>query len=193
MKREELEHVLRAASRIIDRPDLLVVGSAAILGTYDDDVLPHAASRSDEADLAPLDDPDGSLSARIEGSLGAGSMFHEQFGYFADGVSLETAIVGPGWRERLVLFDPPGAEPGRGWCLEAHDLAAAKLAAGRTKDYEFVAGLLDADLLDLDVLGQRFEQLPADRVIPGVGRRAERWLAARREAALRAISQDPAE
>jgi len=47
-----------------------------------------------------------------------------------------------------VLFGPPGAHPGRGWCLEPRDLAAAKLAAGRTKDYEFVGALLDAGLLD---------------------------------------------
>jgi len=51
MKREELEHVLRAASRIIDEPDLLVVGSAAILGSHDEAELPTAATRSDEADL----------------------------------------------------------------------------------------------------------------------------------------------
>jgi hypothetical protein len=28
-------------------------------------------------------------------------------------------------------------------CLEPHDLAAAKLAAGREKDYEFVTALLE--------------------------------------------------
>lgn len=168
--------MLRAAARIIGEPDLLVVGSAAILGSHDEEELPRAATRSDEADLAPMIDPDGSLSAMLEGSLGAGSMFHEQFGYYADGVSQETAIVGPGWRDRLVLFDPPGAEPGRGWCLEAHDLAAAKLVAGRPKDFEFVGALLDAGLLRPEVQRERVEALPPDRVIPAFGRRADRWL-----------------
>jgi hypothetical protein len=53
LKREQLEHVLRAASGIVGERDFLVVGSAAALGTFDDDQLPYAASRSDEADIAP--------------------------------------------------------------------------------------------------------------------------------------------
>ena len=70
MKREELEHVLRAASHIVKQRDFLVIGSAAILGTYSEDVLPRAASRSEEADLAPFNDPSGEKSAAVEGSLG---------------------------------------------------------------------------------------------------------------------------
>jgi len=179
MRRVQLEHVLRAAAQIIDDPDLLVVGSAAILGTYGEDDLPLAATRSDEADLAPFDDRDGSRSMAIEGSLGSGSMFHETHGYYADGVSLETAIVPPGWRERLVLFETEGTAPGRGWCLEHHDLAVAKLVAGRSKDYEFVEALLDASLLDPAVLKERFAALPRDRAIPTFISRAERWFRSR--------------
>ena len=171
--------MLRPASRVIGDRDLLVVGSAAILGTYDEDALPPAATRSDEADLAPFEDADGSRSMAIEGSLGSGSMFHETYGYFADGVDLSTAIVPPGWRERLVLFETEGTHPGRGWCLERHDLAVAKLVAGRPKDYEFVDALLEAGLLDLEVLRQRFDALPRDRTIPAFVAKAERWLRSR--------------
>ena len=56
MRRGQLEHILRAASRIVGQPDFLVVGSAAILGSFDETVLPLAATRSDEADLAPFDE-----------------------------------------------------------------------------------------------------------------------------------------
>jgi hypothetical protein len=149
VKREQLEHVLRAASRIVAERDFLVVGSAAVLGTFDDDQLPFEATRSDEADLAPYNDPDGEKSLMVEGSLGQGSQFHATFGYYADGVDFRTAIAPTGWQERLVSFATPGCGGGRGWCLERHDLAAAKLAAGRQKDYEFVEALLDAGLLDL--------------------------------------------
>ena len=160
MKRAQLEHVLRAASRSIGDPDLLVIGSAAILGTYDDGELPPAATRSDEADLAPLNDPDGTRSMHIEGALGAGSQFHETYGYYADGVDLTTAIVPPGWRERLVRYETAGTAPGRGWCLERHDLAVSKLVAGRPKDFDFVGSLLDAGMLDMAVLRIRFDALP---------------------------------
>jgi hypothetical protein len=179
VKREELEHVLRAASRIVNQRDFLVVGSAAILATYDDDALPHEASRSDEADLAPFDDPDGKKSLLVEGALGQGSRFHDTFGYYADGVDFRTAVAPDGWQDRLVVFDPPGAEPGRGLCLDSHDLAASKLAAGRSKDYEFVGALLDVGLIDREVLTGRVAQLPRDRVSPGLLRRATTWLASR--------------
>jgi len=86
VKREQLEHILRAASRIVDERDFLVIGSAAVLGTFGDDQLPYEASRSEEADIAPYNDPDGEKSLRVEGSLGQGSHFHATFGYFADGV-----------------------------------------------------------------------------------------------------------
>ena len=183
MRRAELEHVLRAASRIVHQRDFLVVGSAAILGSFDDDVLPVAATRSDEADLAPYDDPDGLKSMELEGSLGQGSTFHGTFGYYADGVDFTTAIAPDGWQGRLVAFDTPGSEEGRGMCLEPHDLAAAKLAAGREKDYEFVTALLDAGLIDIDVLAERVAGLPRERVLPGFLLRAERFIEHRRAGA----------
>jgi hypothetical protein len=86
---------------------------------------------SDEADLAPFDDPDGSKSLAVEASLGQGSLFHGTFGCYADGVDFRTAVAPAGWEDRLVVFHTPGSEEGRGLCLEPHDLAASKLAAGR--------------------------------------------------------------
>jgi len=172
--------VLRAASRIVQQRDFLVVGSAAILGSFDESALPVAATRSDEADLAPFDDPDGSKSLEVEGSLGQGSMFHATFGYYADGVDFATAIVPDGWEARLVVFETLGSEGGRGLCLEPHDLAASKLAAGREKDYEFVAALLDVHLIDIDVLADRLAGMPRNRVLPAFLRRAERFIGSRR-------------
>lgn len=40
MRREQLEHVLRAASQIADDPTVLVIGSQAILGAIPEE-LPH--------------------------------------------------------------------------------------------------------------------------------------------------------
>jgi hypothetical protein len=179
MKREQLEHILRAASRIVGKRDFLDVGSAAALGTFEDNQLPYEASRSDEADIAPYSDPDGAKSFMVEGSLGQGSQFHTTFGYYADGVDFRTAIAPAGWQERLVAFATPGCGDGRGWCLERHDLAAAKLAAGRQKDYEFVEALLDAGLLDLAAIAERLELLPRDRVLPGFLVKARAWAKSR--------------
>ena len=176
MKRDQLEHVLRAAADVTDELEFLVVGSAAILATHDDVALPDAATRSDEADIAPFRDPDGTKGVRIEIALGRGSRFFDTFQYSADAVDLATAAAPDGWEGRLVRFERPGTNGAVGWCLEAHDLAAAKLAAGRDKDYEFVEALLRERLIDRAVLVERVGLLPRDRVLPAFLARAQRWI-----------------
>ena len=181
MRRAELAHVLRAAASIVGQRDFLVIGTASILATYDEDVLPERATRSREADLAPFDeDGIGSKGTLIDGNLGNGSQFQSLFGYYADGVDFGTVTAPYGWKRRLVRFDPPDAEPGRGWCLEVYDLASAKLAAGRAKDYEFVGALLDAGLIDKPNLLARLSLLPKDRVSPAYLGKAISWTTQRR-------------
>jgi len=93
-----------------------------------------------EADVFSLRDP--ADSELIDGSIGEGASFHQTFGYYAHGVSEETAILPAGWRERLVTLHNENTGTGTGLCLEIHDLAASKLVAGREKDLAFLAGLL---------------------------------------------------
>jgi hypothetical protein len=44
MRRDQLEHAIRTACQIIRQPEVIVVGSQAILGTYDESQLPAAAT-----------------------------------------------------------------------------------------------------------------------------------------------------
>ena len=177
MKQEELAHVLRAAAHILEQTDFLVIGTAAILGSYEEELLPIRATRSREADLAPFnEDSDGNKSMLIEGALGFGSEFEKHNTYYAYGVDFRTAVAPYGWQQRLVLYDPPLAAPGRGWCLEPYDLAAAKLGAGREKDFEFVAALLDAKIIDRLNLLARLTLLPKDRIAPAKINQAINWL-----------------
>ena len=53
MKRAELAHVLRAASDVTRELEFLVVGSAAILGSFDDRRLLEMATKSREGDITP--------------------------------------------------------------------------------------------------------------------------------------------
>jgi hypothetical protein len=57
VNREQLEHVLRAASTIVGEAEVLVIGSQAVLASIPDDRLPPEATTSIEADLAFFDDP----------------------------------------------------------------------------------------------------------------------------------------
>ncbi len=154
MKRDELEHLIRAASAITREQDLVIIGSQAILGSIPD--APSRAPelvRSLEADMYPLARPD--LAELIEGALGAQSDFDSTFGYYADGVGPETAILPIGWKDRLVKVETPSTGGGRGWCLEVHDLASSKLAAGRQKDLEFVEAMLAHGFTNVTVLRER--------------------------------------
>ena len=80
MKRSELAHVLRAASRIVDA-EMLVIGSQAIHGGYDESELPEVTMVSREVDIAFFDDPDESKANRLDGALGELSQFDQSFGY----------------------------------------------------------------------------------------------------------------
>jgi len=176
LKREQLEHVLRAASRIVKSEELLVIGSQSVLAKWNERRLPAAAIRSMEVDVATLDG-DETKSDLIDRNIGEGSQFHETYGFYAQGVSLKTAVLPTGWRDRLVVLDNERTRPGRGLCLDPYDCVASKLAAGRSKDYEFSAALVKAGLIKLDVLTKRILQLEID---PGKRAEIATWLAGQR-------------
>jgi hypothetical protein len=164
MTREQLEHVIRAAASIADDDELVIIGSQAVLGQY-----PHAPAAllvSNEADLYPKHHPE--RADLIDGAIGEGSEFHETFGYYAQGVGPTTAMLPPGWEERLVPAFGPGTRGATGWCLEVHDLVVSKLLAGRDKDLRYArdatrAGLVHPGELEARVTAMAIE--PALRAL----------------------------
>ena len=186
MRRDEVEHAIRTACQIIGRHEVIVVGSQAILGSYDESGLPSAATLSREIDVLPIADTNEetmALADEIEGVAGELSLFEETHGYSIDGVDLSTSVLPAGWRDRLVKVQnantAPACADGRfiGWCLDPHDLCVAKLCAFRTKDQNFVAALLDADLVEAAVVDERLATVPEEHHQSTV--RARSWLAAR--------------
>jgi hypothetical protein len=161
--REQLAHILRAAAQIADESDVVILGSQSLLGTYSESELPDEVIGSIEADITFLDDPGDEKSDKVEGALGELSQFHQTYSYYAEGVSISTAVLGPGWESRIVVYENESTRPGRGLCLEPHDCVAAKLAAERPKDFEFARALLREQLIDPAVLAQRIAVLPTDR------------------------------
>lgn len=174
MRREQLEHVLRAASTIVGEPEMLVIGSQSILGSVAEGDLPGEATASIEVDIAFLDDADEAKSDLIDGAIGELSPFHDTYGYYAQGVSVSTAVLPRGWRDRLVTVETAATAPGRGRCLEPHDLVVSKLIAGREKDFTFAAALIREKLVDTSILAARIEDLPD--VHPSVLNRMRAWV-----------------
>ena len=138
MKRSDLEHLLRACRTVTGETEFVVIGSQSILGRYPD--ATRELRQSMEVDIYPRYRPD--LSSLIEGNLGRYSPFDETFGYYADGVSPDTATLPDGWEQRLISVTNENTGGAVGWCLEPHDLAFSKLAARREKDLSFVSILL---------------------------------------------------
>ncbi len=166
MRRDQLEHAIRTACQIIQHPEVIVVGSQAILGTYTEDELPAVATMSIEVDILPIADSNeetARLADLIEGVAGEFSPFEEIHGFSIDGVDLDTAILPEGWRDRLVKVQnantaAPAGEPRfTGWCLDKEDLCVAKLCAFREKDRNFVGALLDAKLVEPEVIAARLD------------------------------------
>jgi hypothetical protein len=175
MKRHELEHILRSASQIADDAEVLVIGSQSLIGSIDDELLPPAATASMEADVAFFDDLQNKKSDLVDGAIGEMSLFHETYGYYAQGVSVSTAVLPDGWKSRLITLENSSTHPGRGLLLEPHDCVLAKLAAGREKDLRFATELIQAGIIDVNILQQRIGQMPVTDMLQ---RRIANWISA---------------
>lgn len=96
-------------------------------------------------------------------------------------MSLSTAALPSGWRDRLVRVQNEntaaiGGHPQfTGRCLDRHDLCVSKLIALREKDTNFAAALLAAGLVDPAVIRARLADVDAEHA--PAAQRAQSWLA----------------
>jgi len=170
MRRDQLEHAIRAACDVSGDTELLVFGSQAILGTYPE--APATLRASIEVDVQAKNKPGN--TDLIDGALGEDSLFHATHGFWVHGVLIDSATLPANWQSRTVpVSSECGTKGHTGHCLEIHDLAASKLVADREKDRSFVATLLVERLIDPGVLLERVEALPIE---PDRRRRLQRWI-----------------
>lgn len=161
MTRSELEHLIRAAGDIAGDTEIVVVGSQAVLGQFP--AAPLDLLVSSEADVYPRHRPE--RADLVDGSIGEGSAFHATFGYYAQGVGPETAILPAGWEGRLVRVENANTRGVAGLCLEVHDLAISKYVAGRPKDREFTRALARHGMTRRDTLLARVEETALDPMV----------------------------
>lgn len=155
MTRSQLEHIIRAASAISGDREIVVIGSQAVLAQ--DMPLPALAQMSMEADVYPLNAPE--RADDIDGAIGELSRFHETYGYYAQGVSPETAVLPPGWQGRFVRLANDNTAGATGLCLDLHDLVLSKYVAGREKDLSFNRALIVHGCVNKDILLSRLETM----------------------------------
>jgi len=175
MKRSDLEHLIRAAGAVAQDGEIVIIGSQSILGQFPD--ASGILSVSAEADVFPRNRPE--QADLIDGAIGEGSHFHEEYGYYAQGVGERTAVLPRGWRERLVPIDNENTAGVVGLCLEVHDLAISKYIAGRPKDLAFTRELakqamtqpeaLMARLNETDIAAHQLRELVLARICRDFG------------------------
>ncbi len=156
MTRDQLEHAIRAACYVSEDTELWIFGSQAILGEFPN--APENLRASIEVDVQPKNRPE--TVDDVDGALGELSHFHQTHGFYVHGIFIESAKLPDGWEQRTVPVSDPISTLGMtGLCIEAHDLAASKLAAYREKDKEFVRLLLIEKMIDMKILTERISSL----------------------------------
>jgi hypothetical protein len=183
VRRDQLEHAIRASCQILSHPAVIIVGSQAILGTFDESDLPTEATMSHEVDVLPMADSSietSQLADLLDGVAGQWSSFEQLHGFCIDGVDWQTCALPTGWQQRLVRVQNPNTAAPRGqpqfigWCLDKEDLCVAKLCANREKDLNFVQALISAKLVDPTLIADRLGHL--DELHQSAADRARRWL-----------------
>ena len=147
MKKQQVDHVLRAAGRITGEKQFIIIGSQSLHGRHPD--LADEIVRSAEVDIVAKRDASRTDWLNV---IGQDSKFHEQFGYYADPVDEGTATLPKGWKGRLVNLPVGDTEGVRGLCLDPHDLAIAKYVARREKDVIFTRELAMRGIVERDRL-----------------------------------------
>lgn len=158
MNRIQLEHIIRAASQISGDPEIVVIGSQAIHAQKMK--LPPIAFQSIEADVYPRNHPE--RADQIDVAIGELSFFHLTHGYYAHGISPTTAILPAGWEQRLISINNPNTDGATGLCIDVHDLALSKYAAGRAQDIEFNRELARHGIVSRRKLTRLVPSMPID-------------------------------
>ena len=169
MRADELRDLARCGANLIGYRAILVLGGQAVHGALPDADLPPITTRFEKADLAVGNDLSGDTAHQIEATSGWAPPSTSTSGY-ADGISLTEVNLPRGWEGRVrtdeIADGPDDDHPVILLFPEIHDRCVSKLTVavtggfGRRTDREFVAALIEAGLVDTELLTERIEQLP---------------------------------
>lgn len=155
MQRNQLSHILRAIHSVTGETEFEIYGSQSVLCSHDD--IPDSyLTHSDELDV--YTPSNSSLSYFISANFGVNSKLASTFGYYADGIDIGNLILPTNYRKRMICryvsLDDADSTVATVRFLSLEDACAAKLNAGRTKDFMYVAAARDNYLIDDAVFKQ---------------------------------------
>jgi hypothetical protein len=163
MKVRSIDHLLRAAANITGQNKFVLVVSAAVIvrRRVRHKNMPADMMMTPEVDIyAPQADDIESISEMIDANIGQGSRFHDEFGYYGDGVSATTAKMPSDWQVRAVEYRGAGCPDVVAVVPEENDVALAKLAAWRDKDQDWLGQGVKYGVLSLKTMITRLDRMP---------------------------------
>ena len=158
MRLDTLKHLARVVLDTSEAEKIVIFGSASLLPPFPELGDDHGGplAKTFDADMVPLPFEED-VGIMLHKMFGQDRAFHDHFGYYADIVRPFAFEQFPrGWEERLIPV--PGIE--RAFCLEPHDMAAAKCQAGRLKDIELLAFLFSTGRLEPKLVKERLYDVP---------------------------------
>lgn len=150
MKRDDLRRLFAQARKLSGETDYVVFGSLAVLGCAGK--IPPRMAMSMDVDAFGKSDPPRIFD--LARSLGQGSPFEAEHGYYLDPISPRIATLPESWEQRLMRTE---LEPGlAAWFLEPNDAAVSKYARMEPRDREWIRAGLQAAILSLSTIESRF-------------------------------------
>jgi hypothetical protein len=178
-----IDHLLRAAANVTGQNNFVLVGSASVIvrRKLRRKSIPADMTITQEIDIyAPFADDIESMSQMIDTNIGQGSRFHDEFGYYGDGVSPTTAKMPTDWQARAIEYRGAGSPSVVAVVPEENDVALAKLAAWRDKDQDWLARGVNYGILSLKTMSSRLDRMSEPN--PELGSPSRETLVARLKA-----------
>jgi hypothetical protein len=144
---------------LVHPENITVLGSSAFLA-HDPDLgeegKPLELSLDADLLVVPCDDRQAAV---LHEAVGEGSLFHREYGVYADFMRSDIVSTLPkGWERRcLPLAGYPSVR-----CVDPYDLAIVKLVLGRDKDMDLLKVLVKRGTLNLATLRDQYQDTPLD-------------------------------
>lgn len=172
MRLQSLTHIVEAVESLVQPDRITVLGSSALLALYPDlGERGEELEKSLDADLI-LEPGDEAKVAVADEAVGQDSLFHKEFGCYADFVKSDVLDTFPkGWEGRCLAL----AGNRRVRCLHPIDVAMIKLALGRPKDLILLKELIRRGVFAISELRSAYQRTPmGEREMFAAGRTLRR-------------------
>jgi hypothetical protein len=168
MRIRSLTQLIAIVKAMTQPKRVTVLGSSSLLGASPElGETGQPLELSLDADLL-LDPCDAKQIGVLHEAIGEGSLFHKEYGVYADFMRPEIEETLPaGWQKRCIFLGNDRTVR----CLNPIDLAVIKLQLGRAKDMALLKALIKDGIISMEMLRKAYPANPmSERVMFKAGR-----------------------